>query len=476
VKRVLLVATTTGYQIRSFGEAADALGVRLLFASDRCDQLEDPWWDQAIPVRFHDDAGATAAVIAACADAPPDAVLAVGDRPTILAAHLNAAFGLPGNTPSAAAASRDKRHARTAFRAAGLPTPRFRDCAIADDAVSLASTIAYPAVIKPAALSGSRGVMRVDDERQFIDAFERLRALLQSADVRLERDTVHERVLVEDFVPGREFAVEGVLTRGTFHPFAIFDKPDPLDGPFFEETLYVTPSRQPPRMRDRIVETVAAGAAALGLHHGPIHAECRVNTSGVYLLEIAARPIGGLCSRALRFSRPDPTPDSQPPASGIRKAPHSSTFPRMDGWESGVGRESAVGSWELRSLEEVLLRHALGEDISRFRREARASGVMMLPIPRRGVYRGVAGIDEARAVPGVDEVRMTAKPDTLIVPLPEGRSYLGFIFAHAADAGSVERCLREAHACLRFVIDRELPLAGTGPRAQAAAPGRVKAR
>ena len=435
MKRVLLVATTTGYQIRSFGEAAEALGVRLLFASDRCDQLEDPWWDQAIPVRFHDESAATAAVMAACAGAPPDAVIAVGDRPTILAAHLNAAFGLPGNPPAAAAASRDKRFARAAFRAAGLPAPRFRDCSIADDPLALAAQIGYPSVIKPVALSGSRGVMRVDDPRHFVAAFERLRALLQSADIRIERDAAHDCVLIEDFIPGSEYAVEGVLTHGTFHPFAIFDKPDPLDGPFFEETLYVTPSRQPQRTQDRIVESVAAGAAALGLEHGPVHAECRVNEAGVYLLEIAARPIGGLCSKALRFTRTGP--DASTPA----------------GSES---RELGVGSRELISLEQLLLRHALGEDLSAFRREACASGVMMMPIPRRGVYRGVSGLDEARAVPGVDEVKMTAKPDTVIVPLPEGRSYLGFIFAHASGAEGVEQSLRAAYQCLRWEIEKEL--------------------
>jgi biotin carboxylase len=425
MKRILLVATTTGYQIRSFGEAAEALGVRLRFASDRCDQLDDPWWDQAIPVRFHDEASAAAAVMAACADAPPDAVLAVGDRPTMLAARLNAAWGLPGHPPVAAAATRDKRRARAAFRAAGLLTPRFRDCSIADDPALLARALEYPSVIKPVALSGSRGVMRVDDAPQFVSAFARLRALLQSADVRLERDAAHGRVLVEDFIPGAEYAVEGVLTRGAFHPFAIFDKPDPLDGPFFEETLYVTPSRQPQPIQDRIIETVAAGAAALGLQHGPVHAECRVNGTGVYLLEIAARPIGGICSRALRF-------------------------------RSAAGDATA-------SLEEVLMRHALGEDIAAWRRETRPSGVMMLPIPRRGVYRGVSGIDEARAVAGVDDVRITAKPDTVIVPLPEGRSYLGFIFAHASSAEDVEQSLRTAHQCLRWVIEKELTVVNEAP-------------
>ena len=421
--RVLIVATTTGYQIRSFGAAAAALGARLVFASDRCDRLDDPWQDEAVPVRFHDAPAAADAVVRALRDDPPDAVMAVGDRPTVLAAHVAERFGLPGNSPAAAAASRNKHAARAAFRAAGLPAPDFRELPLDAEVGEIAGEVAYPAVIKPLGLSGSRGVMRVDDPAQLAQGLVRLRALLRSADLRGERDPLHERVLVETFIPGREYAVEGVLTRGVFRGFAIFDKPDPLDGPFFEETIYVTPSRADGETQKRVVDAVAAAAHALGLRHGPVHAECRVNPSGVYVLEVAARPIGGLCSRALRF------------------AGTSWPAPRR-----------------LRSLEEVLLRHALGEDISGVTRERQASGVMMVPIPQRGRYRGVEGVDAARAVPGVDDVEVTAKPGSLVVPLPEGRSYLGFIFAHAAGAMAVETALRAAHRELRFTIERELPV------------------
>jgi biotin carboxylase len=422
VTRVLLVAATTGYQIRSFGEAAEALGVRLMFASDRCDQLDDPWFDQAIPVRFHDEADAVAAVTRACSDARPDAVVAVGDRPTVLAAHLNAAFGLPGNPPAAAAASRNKQQARAAFRDAGLPTPGFKELSVEDDPVAAAAGVQYPAVVKPLALSGSRGVMRVNDAAEFVAAFDRLRDLLRSPDVRIERDRAHERILVESFIPGAEYAIEGVLTHGSFQCFAIFDKPDPLDGPFFEETLYVTPSRLSGTAQRLVVDGVAAAARALGLWHGPIHAECRVNERGVFVLEVAARPIGGLCSKVLRFDRPG----------------HAGVAPA--------------------SLEEVLLRHALGTNVSAYTREPAAAGVMMLPIPKRGVYRGCDGIEAAGAVPGVDEVRITAKPGAVIVPLPEGRSYLGFVFARASEPPGVEQALRTAHGRLRFLIEKEIAL------------------
>jgi hypothetical protein len=425
-RTVLLLATTTGYQIRAFGEAAGKVGVRLAFASDRCDRLEDPWWDQAIPVRFHDEQSSLDAVLRAVRSTHGfriDGVLAVGDRPTVLAARVAEALQLRGNPPAAARASRNKLESHAALVAAGLPVPQYRSVSLDSDARALAASIAYPAVIKPLALSGSRGVMRVDDARGFEEAFARLRRILASPDVRLERDAVHELALIESFVPGREFAVEGLLVDGAFHPLAIFEKPDPMDGPFFEETIYVTPSRAPAAVQAAILAAVGRASAALGLRHGPIHAECRVNDERVFVLEVAARPIGGLCSRALRFAE-------------------------------AAGAEA--------SLEEVLLRHAIGDDVSGFTREGTASGVMMIPIPARGVYRGVHGLEAARQVAGIDALQITAKQDTMLVPLPEGRSYLGFIFARRPTPDEVERALREAHARLEFRIERELAIVPQG--------------
>jgi biotin carboxylase len=422
VKRVLLLATTTGYQIRSFGDAAERVGATLMLATDRCDQLDDPWADHAVAVRFLDEPHALAAAIAASVDQKPDAVLAVGDRPTVLAAHINRALGAPGNPPAAAARSRNKLQAREAFRHAGLPTPDFQAVSLHDDPSVLAAELPYPAVLKPLALSGSRGVIRANNPGEFVAAFNRLRALMTAPDIQLERDAAHDAALIESFVPGLEFAVEGVLTNGAFQPLTIFDKPDPLDGPFFEETIYVTPSQQSPLVQRRILDAAAAAARALGLRHGPVHAECRVNDRGVYVLEVAARPIGGLCAKSLRFERP--------------------------------GQQGTAAS-----LEEVLLRHALGEDISGYRRETRASGVMMIPIPARGVLREVRGVESAKAIAGIDSVQITAKQDALLLPLPEGRSYLGFIFAHGDGASDAEQALREAHAKLYFVIDRAVPLA-----------------
>jgi hypothetical protein len=423
VKRVLLLATTTGYQIRSFGEAAERLGVRLVFASDRCDHLDDPWWDGAIPVRFHDTSSSLEAIVASFrgrgADEQPDGVIAVGDRPTVLAAHVSAALGLRGNPPAATETSRNKLEARRAFASAGLLTPRFEVVSISE-APSPRTSLTYPVVVKPLALSGSQGVIRADDDESFVQAITRVSRLLRTTDIAIERESAHQHVLIETFIPGREYAIEGVLTDGAFQVFTIFDKPDPLDGPFFEETIYVAPSRASAATQDAIVETVASAIRILGLRHGPVHAECRVNAQGIYVLEVAARPIGGLCSKAIRFSAVD-------------------------------------GS--LASLEEVLLRHALGERIDGYDRINRATGVMMIPIPRRGIYRGVSGVEKARRIPCIDDVIITAKPDSTLVPLPEGRSYLGFIFATSDAPASVEEALRCAHDSLEFTIDREVRVA-----------------
>ena len=422
VRTVLVVATTTGYQIRSFGEAAEKLGVRLVFASDRCDQLEDPWWDQAIAVRFHDEEQSVAAVVSACSGMAPDGIIAVGDRPAVLAAQLARAFNLPWHPPDAAAISRNKRLSRSALHGAGLPSPRFQPASIDADARSIADAVAYPAVVKPLALSGSRGVMRVDNAAECVAAFERVRRLLKSPDVQVERDQVHDEVLVEEFISGAEYAVEAVLDHGRLQLLAIFDKPDPLDGPFFEETIYVTPSVADGLLQRRIEATVSDAARAMGLYHGPIHAECRVRAGSIYVLEVAARPIGGLCARSLRFVK--------------------------DGTSDTV------------ALEEVLLRHAMGEAIDAWRREDVASGVMMIPIPKRGTFRGVRGVHDAEAVPGIEDVQITVKPETQLVPLPEGKSYLGFIFARGKSPAVVERGLRGAHERLQFVIDRELTVVG----------------
>jgi len=411
---VLLLATTTGYQTRMFAEAASALGVEIVYATDRCDHLEDPWRDGAIAVRFHEEWRSVDVVLKALESRPVSGVMVVGDRPTVLAAQLTRLLGLAGHPPEAAVVTRDKRLSRARLMAAGLPVPEFFAVPATVDPVTLLSRVTFPVVLKPTVLSGSRGVIRADDGLSFVTAFGRVRRLLASTDVRELHDCESDVIQIESYIPGAEYAVEGILEHGRLQTLAIFDKPDPLEGPFFEESIYVTPSRAEAGIQQQITDMVARAAHAIGLHHGPVHAECRVNDRGVYVLEVAARPIGGLCARALRFVTPG--------------AP-------------------SIG------LEQLLLRHALGESAAEWTRESEASAVMMVPIPRSGVFRGVTGVDEAKAVAGIDDVLVTAKPDQHLLALPEGASYLAFIFAHAPTPQAAEQAVRAAHACLRVTID-----------------------
>jgi hypothetical protein len=440
MRRLLVLATTTGYQTRAFGDAAERLGVELAFATDRCDRIDDPWRDGAVPIRFYDEDAAVAAILDAHRSRPVDGLVVVGDRPTVIAARVAGHLKLPWHPPDAARVARDKRKTRERLRDAGLPVPWFESFDVLHHSPSADRRFAYPCVVKPTALSGSRGVMRANTAGELDAAVARLQALLASPDIRAERDAAHDTIVVEQFIPGQEFAVEAVLQRGALHVIAIFDKPDPLDGPFFEETIYVTPSRAALEVQRAIAEAIGGAARAIGLYHGPIHAECRVNADGVFVLEVAARPIGGLCARALHVEVPG--------RDGICR--RAGVLGPLSG--AGTNRESVI------PYEDALMLHALGEDAAVWRREPASSAVMMIPIPKRGILRGVDGVDRARAVPNIEDVRITAKPDQVLVPLPEGASYLGFIFASAASPDTAERALRLAHAELTFTIDAQLPV------------------
>jgi biotin carboxylase len=392
-----LVAATTGYQIRAFAEAGRQLGIELVLATDRCHILEDPWGDRALPVRFDrpvDSFGQFEALAF-------DGIAAVGDRPAIAAAAIAEKLGLPFHPPAAVQAAADKHLARERFSAAGLVSPehyRFEKNSPPDGARF------YPCVLKPLHLSGSRGVIRADNDAEFAVAAARIRTILEKPDV-------HGRsIQVERFIGGPEFALEGLVTAGRLETLAIFDKPDPLDGPYFEETIYATPSRHSAAVQDDLRNAAQRAVTALGLWHGPIHAEMRLAAEGVFVLEVAARPIGGLCSRALAF------------ASGA-------------------------------TLEELILRHAVGE--IQTHGEAAPGGVMMIPIPKPGIFQSSAGIEEALAVPGISDIVISAKTGQALQMLPEGSSYLGFIFAHGPHA---EPALRKAHERLSFVIQTALPV------------------
>jgi biotin carboxylase len=341
---------------------------------------------------------------------PLRAVVAADDDGAVLAAVAAAALGLPHAAVEAVAAARDKHRMRVMLRDGGVPSPEFRRLSIDDDPAHAAAIASYPCVLKPLFLSGSRGVVRADDRRQFAAAFATIRSILQIEEVSALGGELARWVLVEAYIPGFEVALEGLVSDGRLKILALYDKPDPLEGPCFEETLYVTPSRHPEDAQRQVVDVVRGALAALGLRHGPVHAEARVNARGAWIVEIAPRSIGGLCSRTLRFG-------------------------------DGI------------SLEELILRHAVGRDVANLERERAAAGVMMIPIPRPGMLRAVRGRDEARAVPAVEDVRITVPTGGHVAPPPEGNRYLGFIFARAETPGEVENALRLAHSRLEFVFD-----------------------
>jgi formate-dependent phosphoribosylglycinamide formyltransferase (GAR transformylase) len=420
-RRILLFASKLGYQTRSFDEAARKLGIELLFVTDRCHQLDDPWGDCAIPVHFESPDSAAYSVLEAVRTGEHiNGILALGDRPAVAAAYVARGLGLPYNHPVSVEACRSKLRMREVFRHAGLRVPVFRSVKLDPLPEPSLLGISYPCIVKPLSLSASQGVVRANNREEFLAAAAKIRALLASPEILATREANLDQLLVEGYIPGNEVAVEGLLTEGKFRVLAVFDKPDPLTGPYFEETIYVTPSRLPEERLSEIERLAAEAARALGLSHGPVHAEFRVNQEGVWPLEVAARPIGGLCARVLRFANGD-------------------------------------GS-ELITLEELLLRQAVDLPVSEWQRESAAAGVMMIPVPRSGVLERIEGESPALATPHITELHVTARLHDYIAAWPEGSTYLGFLFARAATSEQVESALRGAHAKLNFKLTPRLPV------------------
>jgi biotin carboxylase len=402
---VLLVLPSSTYRARDFLAAARELGVPVTVASDHQATLSAAMGDRALTLALSDPDRAAEEIAERARRTPFDAIVGVDDQGVLAAAVAAARLGLAHNPPDAVARTRDKAAMRTALAQAGVPQPRFALLGADTDPAAAAEDVGFPCVVKPLALSGSRGVIRADDAGAVRAAAARVRAILAAAG-----EPADAPLLIESYLPGAEVAVEALLDDGRLRVLAIFDKPDPLEGPYFEETLYVTPSRLPAATQAAIERAAAAAARALGLREGPVHAELRADGDHVAVLELAARSIGGLCSRALRFG-------------------------------AGV------------SLEAVILRHALGLDVDELRPGAAASGVMMLPIPRSGTLQAVGGQDEARAVEGIEGLEITIPVGRPVAALPEGDRYLGFLFARGESPAAVEASLRAAHAHLDVRID-----------------------
>lgn len=408
--RILLLLPTTTYRATDFLAAAERMHVEVVAAAEKPNVMAQHHPESLLTLPFRNPAAAVEAVREYHVRFPVDAVIPVDDDTAVLAAAIGSALSLRHNSIESAEAARDKELFAQRLRRPGLRTPDTRVYSTERNARTVAETENYPCVLKPLFLSGSRGVIRADDPCSFVAAWDRIGRILRDPEVISRGGEAAGKILVQDFVPGAEVAVEGILEKGSLTVLALFDKPEALDGPYFEETIYVTPSRHPATLQGQIAESVASATAALGLKEGPVHAELRLNDQGVWLLEAAARSIGGLCSRTLRF---------------------------------GTGY----------SLEDLILRSSLGLPLGGIRREEAASGVMMIPIPKAGALREIKGLPDAERVPGIVEITISAHPGKKLVPLPEGSSYLGFVFARAEKPEQVEGALREAHGRLEFVID-----------------------
>ena len=416
--RILLLLPTRTYRATDFLEAALKLNVEVVVASEETATTADLSPRQTLVLDFSAPIAATQEIAEFAETYPIAAIVGVDDDTTLLATTASEALGLPHNPVASAKTTRDKYLLRRTLETNGVSVPAYQRFSIYEDASEIAAKlgtatqVSFPCIIKPLSLSASRGVIRADTPTEFVDAFQRTAKLLHT----LKEDTeesppqhASQYLLVEDYIPGIEVALEGILLEGELKTLALFDKPDPLEGPFFEETLYITPSRLSADVQDALHRATAEAADALGLKHGPIHAELRYNDKGAHLIEIAARTIGGLCARTLRF---------------------------------GTGT----------SLEELVIRHAIGEQVETLQRESQAAGVMMIPVPKAGILGEVRGKTAAHCVDGIVEVNITIPTGGEVVPLPEGARYLGFIFARAETPEAVEEALREAHHRLEFVI------------------------
>lgn len=412
MRRVLLLLPTTTYRTRAFIEAALRLDVDVVAASEHPSTLLETNREGLLTLDFNQPAIAIRQARQFAERFPVDAIIPVDEDTAVVAASIGDALKLRHNSIESAVTAKNKHKMREVLSRNGVQVPGFWHFSLDEDSREVAARVMYPCVVKPVFLSTSRGVMRADNEEEFAGVVRRLNQIVSNSKVARRGGSLAREALVEKFIPGFEVAVEGLVTGGEFRMLAIFDKPDPLDGPFFEETIYVTPSRLAQDIQREIVETTAAAIRAMGLTRGTVHAELRVNEDGPWVIEVAARSIGGLCSRALRF-------------------------------DNGI------------SLEELIIRHALGEEVSDIQRETQASGVMMIPIPRAGILREVLGVAAARAIPHIEDVIITAHITQTILPPPEGASYLGFIFSRADTPDRVEAALREAHARLEFIIESD---------------------
>ncbi len=412
MRRILLLIPATSYRATAFVEAARAMGVEITVGSNHKSTLAAMNPAGFLSLDIHNLPQAVETARSFAKKYPVDAVIGVDDQSVIAASAIAEELNLNHNTIISVTAARNKYIMREFLSQHNIPQPAYRKASLNDDKEKLNEITTYPAVVKPVALSGSRGVVKVTNRQELHEAVSLIRNIISTL-VAHEKGQEAKTILIEEYIDGDEVAVDGLLIDEKLHPLVLFDKPEPLRGPFFEETMYTTPSRHSTKIQSEIFEVVKNAAQAMGLMTGPVHAELRFNETGIYLIELAARSIGGYCAQILRF---------EDPATGTTNS----------------------------TLEELIVRDALDEPVYSYRREKDAVGVMMLPVPGRGIVRKIYGKQEAKQVPCITDVVITVREGEELIPLPESGKYPGFIFSRAKRPVEVERALRKAHSLLKF--------------------------
>jgi len=406
--RILLIAPHGSYRTFAFLKAAQQKAIDVLIASEGEFSVVSAY-SEGLHINFDEPETAIKKMLYEASLRPFIAVIGTDDSTTELASVVSKALGLAHNDPESVKIAKRKDLARICLQNADVKIPDFKIIDIRKVISEQSLNIRFPVVVKPIGLSGSLGVIRVNNNSEFESTCFRIEKIIQQ-DKKLTAENYHY-LLVEEFIAGDEFAIEGILVNKEFKLLSIFDKPEPLNGPYFEETYYITPSKLNEKQQNDLVSTLQSACNAYGLHEGPIHAECRINKNGIWVIEIAARTIGGLCGRLLQF---------------------------------GTGM----------SLEELVLAHAIGESIPsiNLNQQDKASGVLMIPIPKHGILKRVEGLLAAQRIPLIDDLSIQIQEGYEVTPLPEGSSYLGFIFASGDSASKVEQALRDAFECLNIVI------------------------
>ena len=407
---VILIIPSASYRTSAFITAVKKLDLKVLVISDKSQVFSGKYPDNLIIMNFHHWKDRLDEISEWSERNGLKAVIGVDEESIVLAANISNYLNKEHNPVDSVLLTKNKYLMRIELKKAGICSPWFKRFPVHESPKKIINEIIFPCVIKPTFLSASRGVIRVNTIKELSDGFKTLNDLLSLEEIRKRGGDQSDWILVEEYIPGKEVAIEGIVSEGKLKVLAVFDKPEPLVGPTFEETIFVTPSILPEKTLYSLFETAEIAVNTLGIVKGPVHIEIRINSSGNYILECASRSIGGICSNVLEF-------------------------------HGGM------------SLEELILRSYLGRNVEKTKLTDTARGVMMMPNEKSGILKEIRGVEDALNVKGVTDLQITLKPGENLEPLPKGDRYLGFIFAEDKDQELVIKALKNAWSKIAVVLE-----------------------